>query len=49
LLTVADVTELYAGFDTNTDAHNHGLILMARLVGGVPRLLPGTSFTPTAP
>lgn len=47
LLEVADVTELYAGFDLATDAHNHGLILMARLNGGVARLLPGTSYTPT--
>ena len=47
LLGVADVTELYAGFDLATDAHNHGLILMARLNGGVARLLPGTVFTPT--
>lgn len=45
LLDVADVSELYASFETNTDAHNHGLILMARLNGGVPVLLPGTSLT----
>ncbi|MEQ8673308.1 MAG: hypothetical protein RIC84_08835 [Aggregatilineales bacterium] len=46
-LSVADVSELHAGFDLATDAHNHGLILMARLNGGVARLLPGTVFTPT--
>lgn len=46
LLAVADVSELHAGFDLATDAHNHGLILMARLYGGVPVLLPGTSYTP---
>lgn len=48
LLTVATVEEIYADFPTNTDAHNHGLILMARLnPGSVPVLLPGTSYTPT--
>jgi len=46
-LNVADVSELHAGFERATDAHNHGLILMARLNGGVARLLPGTVFTPT--
>lgn len=46
-LAVADVSELHASFERNTDAHNHGLILMARLNGGVARLLPGTSYTPT--
>lgn len=46
LLEVADVTEVYAGFDTWEAARNHRFILLARLTGTTPNLI-DPAYTPT--